>query len=111
MHRRSFLAGSAALALAPKLGFANAGPAQLRLAAARQALAGPGHPDTAVWAYNGAVPGPQLRFSQGERLRVAVENALGVETTVHWHGIRLPNAMDGVPHVTQPPIAANGGRF
>ena len=48
---------------------------------------------------------------QGERLRIEVENALDVETTVHWHGIRLPNAMDGVPHLTQPPIAAKGGRF
>jgi FtsP/CotA-like multicopper oxidase with cupredoxin domain len=51
-----------------------------------------------------------LRFRQGERLRIEVENALDTETTVHWHGVRLPNAMDGVPHLTQPPIAA-GGRF
>jgi FtsP/CotA-like multicopper oxidase with cupredoxin domain len=57
------------------------------------------------------VPGPELRFKQGERLRLAVENALTADTTVHWHGIRLPNAMDGVPHLTQAPIAANGGRF
>jgi len=83
----------------------------LRLAAARQALVGRGRPETAVWACNGSVPGPELRFRQGERLRIEVENALDVETTVHWHGVRLPNAMDGVPHLTQPPIAANGGRF
>jgi FtsP/CotA-like multicopper oxidase with cupredoxin domain len=42
---------------------------------------------------------------------VELENALPAQTTVHWHGIRLPNAMDGVPGLTQPPIAANGGRF
>jgi FtsP/CotA-like multicopper oxidase with cupredoxin domain len=48
---------------------------------------------------------------QGERLRIEVQNDLPVDTTVHWHGLRLPNAMDGVPHVTQPPIAAKGGRF
>jgi FtsP/CotA-like multicopper oxidase with cupredoxin domain len=111
MDRRSFLAGSAALVVVPDLGFASARPTQLRVAPARQALVGAGHPDTAVWGYNGAVPGPELRFKRGERLKIAVENALGVDTTVHWHGIRLPNAMDGVPHVTQPPIAANGGRF
>ncbi len=44
-------------------------------------------------------------------MRIEVENALGVTTTVHWHGIRLPNAMDGVPQLAQPPIAADGGRF
>ena len=83
----------------------------LRLAAARQSLVGAGNPDTAVWTYNGAVPGPELRFKQGERLRIEIENALDVDTTVHWHGVRVPNAMDGVPYVTQPPIAAKGGRF
>ncbi len=83
----------------------------MRIAPARQSLVGAAHPATDVWAYNGSVPGPELRFKQGERLRIEVENALGVGTTVHWHGIRLPNAMDGVPHVTQPPIAPNGGRF
>jgi FtsP/CotA-like multicopper oxidase with cupredoxin domain len=50
-------------------------------------------------------------MKQGERLRIEVENALEVDTTVHWHGIRLPNAMDGVPGLTQAPIAANGGKF
>ncbi len=44
-------------------------------------------------------------------MSVEVQNGLRVESTVHWHGIRLPNAMDGVPRLTQPPIAANGGRF
>ena len=57
------------------------------------------------------MPGRVLRARQGERLRIVVDNRLPVETSVHWHGIRLPNAMDGVPHVTQPPIAAGGGRF
>ena len=57
------------------------------------------------------MPGPELRFRQGDRLKIAFENALAAGTTVHWHGIRLPNAMDGVPHLTQAPIAANGGRF
>jgi FtsP/CotA-like multicopper oxidase with cupredoxin domain len=57
-----------------------------------------------VWSYNGAVPGPEIRVRQGERLRITVENQLAEETTVHWHGLRVPNAMDGVPHLTQKPI-------
>ena len=58
-----------------------------------------------VWAYNGQVPGPTLRIKVGERLRVRFRNALPQPTTIHWHGLRLPNGMDGVPGVTQPPIA------
>jgi FtsP/CotA-like multicopper oxidase with cupredoxin domain len=67
-------------------------------------LTGDGYSDTAVWAYDGTVPGPQIRLRQGERLRVKVENRLPQDTTVHWHGLRIPNAMDGAPYVTQPPI-------
>src|SRR3546814_17309684 len=63
------------------------------------------HPETRIWGYEGQVPGPVLRVRQGECLRVAVENLLEEETTVHWHGVRVPNAMDGVPHLTQKPIA------
>lgn len=111
MDRRDFLVFSGALAVAPGCATTQAGTKTLRAGASRQALAGAGHPDTAVWTYNGTVPGPELRFRQGERARIAVENALGADTTVHWHGIRLPNAMDGVPHLTQPPIAAHGGGF
>jgi FtsP/CotA-like multicopper oxidase with cupredoxin domain len=69
------------------------------------------HPETDVWCYNGSVPGPEIRIRQGERLRVTVENLLDEETTVHWHGVRVPNAMDGVPFLTQQPIAARGGTF
>jgi len=50
------------------------------------------------------VPGPELRVRQGDPLRLVVNNKLGEDTTVHWHGIRLPNAMDGVPGLTQKPI-------
>ena len=114
MRRREFLttvAGAAASLLAPAHSLAQTQTRTLRAAPAQQELAGAGHPRTAVWSYNGSVPGPELRIRQGTRLRIDVENALGVETTVHWHGVRVPNAMDGVPHLTQPPIAANGGRF
>lgn len=57
-----------------------------------------------VWAYNGRVPGPTLRIRLGETLRVVFTNHLPQETTIHWHGVRVPNNMDGVPHATQPPI-------
>jgi FtsP/CotA-like multicopper oxidase with cupredoxin domain len=111
--RRTFLATGAALGAAPWLPHAAAAQPEQRLliASSTQSLVGGANPATAVWAYNGTVPGPALRLKQGERLRVVVDNALDAETTVHWHGIRLPNGMDGVPHLTQPPIAGRGGRF
>ncbi len=61
--------------------------------------------ETKVWTYNGTVPGPEIRLRQGGRLQVEFENGLDEETTIHWHGVRLPNAMDGVPHLTQPPVS------
>jgi FtsP/CotA-like multicopper oxidase with cupredoxin domain len=61
-----------------------------------------------VWAYNGRVPGPELRIRLGDTLRVRFTNRLPQATTIHWHGVRVPNAMDGVPHVTQPPVEPGG---
>ncbi len=58
----------------------------------------------AVWAYNGQVPGPTLRVRLGETLRVRFRNALPQETTVHWHGVRVPIEMDGVPEISQPEV-------
>lgn len=58
-----------------------------------------------TWLYNGQFPGPELRVREGERLRVTLVNRLPDPTTIHWHGIPLPNAMDGVPGVTQPAVA------
>jgi FtsP/CotA-like multicopper oxidase with cupredoxin domain len=114
MKRRHFLglmAGAGAGALAPRVALAQGKRRMLRAAPTQQSLVGAANPKTGVWAYAGSVPGHELRFRQGERLGIEVENALPVDTTVHFHGIRLPNAMDGVPHLTQPPIAKNGGRF
>lgn len=83
---------------------------ELPLGPATAPLLGSEYPPVDVWAYNGQVPGPELRVRQGERLRVAVVNNLKEETTVHWHGVRVPNAQDGVPHLTQRPIRP-GERF
>jgi len=60
--------------------------------------------DTPVWAYNGQVPGSLLRAKQGERVRIHFENALDEPTTVHWHGLRIPINMDGVPDISQKPV-------
>jgi FtsP/CotA-like multicopper oxidase with cupredoxin domain len=109
LSRRRFLAGSASLAAVATCARAQPAGIELIPAPARASIV-PGQRDTEVWSYNGSVPGPVLRFRQGERARIAVENRLTQDTTVHWHGLRLPNAMDGVPHVTQPPIAP-AGRF
>jgi FtsP/CotA-like multicopper oxidase with cupredoxin domain len=57
-----------------------------------------------VWAYNGQVPGPTLRIKLGETLRVHFTNKLPQATTIHWHGVRVPNGMDGVPNITQPAV-------
>ena len=61
-------------------------------------------------AYNGSIPGPTLRVPQGSEISVRVHNDGDVEATVHWHGLRLDNEYDGVPHETQAPIPV-GGEF
>ena len=104
--RRRLLQGAAAagalLPLAPHL--AAAGERRLVAATARAAIAGGNHPETEVWAYNGTTPGPLLRVKRGATLKVTLENHVTDATSIHWHGIRLPNAMDGVPHLTQKPV-------
>jgi FtsP/CotA-like multicopper oxidase with cupredoxin domain len=57
-----------------------------------------------AYAFNGQVPGPRLHFRQGDRVRINVTNRLPETTTVHWHGLILPNVMDGPAHITQEPI-------
>jgi FtsP/CotA-like multicopper oxidase with cupredoxin domain len=59
-------------------------------------------------AYNGSIPGPTLRVAQGAEVTVRVTNETDLETTVHWHGLRLDNRFDGVPHETQEPIPVGG---
>lgn len=120
--RRRLLATGLALssgALAPLLGGCASAASRrevsvlaspLRAAEGRAALVGDLAPPTAVWQYEGAVPGPLLRLPQGGTLAAALDNALPEPTTIHWHGIRVPNAMDGVPGLTQRPVAP-GERF
>lgn len=68
-------------------------------------LRGDAGPPTPVWGYNGVSPGPILRVRQGDDLRVRLINQLAQPTSLHWHGIRIVNAMDGVPGVTQSAVA------
>lgn len=116
IKRRTFLSGSAAFAAAAALPGRTVAQAlqgqaspvkEFRLTAGpgQVALAGAAHPRTDVWSYDGQVPGPDIRVRQGDHVRIVVKNDLPEDTTVHWHGLRVPNAMDGVPHLTQEPIA------
>jgi FtsP/CotA-like multicopper oxidase with cupredoxin domain len=58
-----------------------------------------------AFAFNRQVPGPRIHVTEGDRIRIRVHNALPEPTTVHWHGLILPNAMDGPANITQDPIA------
>lgn len=64
--------------------------------------------DLRMLAYNGSIPGPTLHVVQGSEITVEVLNDIDVDTTVHWHGLRLENRYDGAPHETQPPISVGG---
>ncbi len=55
-------------------------------------------------AYNGQIPGPQIRVTEGDRVRVVLTNGLEQSTAIHFHGLELPNDQDGVPFITQPPV-------
>jgi FtsP/CotA-like multicopper oxidase with cupredoxin domain len=59
---------------------------------------------TQAWTYDGGIPGPLIRVRRGDRLIVHFTNRLPRETTIHWHGLRIPVAMDGVPEHSQPPV-------
>jgi FtsP/CotA-like multicopper oxidase with cupredoxin domain len=59
---------------------------------------------TPAWTYNGTLPGPLIRAKVGDRLIVHFTNNLPEATTIHWHGVRVPNDMDGAPRLTQNPV-------
>ncbi len=113
--RRTMLAGSAALVVAGSLPTparpnqattADGAARSFRLTPrpGRAPLLPAPYPETEIWGYDGRVPGPEIRLRQGDRVEVQVVNELAQPTTVHWHGLRIANAMDGVPELTQPPI-------
>ena len=61
-----------------------------------------------AWTYNGTLPGPEIRVTEGDRVRVVLRNELDESTAIHFHGQATPNAMDGVPFITQDPIPPGG---
>jgi FtsP/CotA-like multicopper oxidase with cupredoxin domain len=63
-----------------------------------------------AYAYNGTLPGPELHVREGDLLRITLVNRLPEPTTIHWHGVPVPNGMDGVPGVTAP-VVQPGGTF
>lgn len=115
ISRRQVLRTGAAIAAVTAFPIAKAAfastiddPYLLRAAAGKASLRPAPYGTTNIWSYNGAVPGPELRVRQGDRVRILAQNDLTEGTTIHWHGIRTPNAMDGVPFLTQDPIPVGG---
>lgn len=107
MRRRALLsagAGAAMLSLARPVPSQASQSHRIVVAPGQAPLTGGQRRATDVWTYGGSVPGPTLRVRQGEPVSIVVENRLDEDTTVHWHGIRLPIGMDGVPGISQPPI-------
>ncbi len=104
LTRRDMLASAAAFSCLPRASMAEPGPV-LNAREGVQQLAPSDFAPTPVWGYDGAVPGPLIRLAQGTRLRRRLVNDLPQPTAVHWHGIRIDNAMDGVPGLTQPAVA------
>jgi len=63
-----------------------------------------------AWSYNGMVPAPMIRVEVGDRVRVVLDNQLPMGTDIHWHGVKVPNSMDGVAPLTQP-LVESGETF
>ncbi len=104
ISRRSFLATvTAAIAMAPRLSIAKSpdGIIHLRAEKTPHQLTGSTNPSSPLWLYNRSTPGPEIRVKKGETVRVHFTNQLDEPSTIHWHGIRIDNAMDGVPGLTQ----------
>lgn len=110
MKRRGFMQLCAASVAIGRLAHANELPqtslrkTTLTTKPGSTRIVGPDFPATNVWGFDGQVPGTPIRCVQGQGLNISVNNALDVPTSVHWHGIRLPNAMDGVVGLTQAAI-------
>lgn len=100
MDRRTFLLSTGAALTLPKAGWAS--PSVLRAEPVKAQILPEGDGTTDMLGFNGSTPGPELRVRQGETLALRFENQTNEGSSVHWHGIRLENAMDGVPGMTQP---------
>ncbi|MBB95081.1 MAG: copper oxidase [Rhodobacteraceae bacterium] len=108
LTRRTLLAASAAALVLPRA--ARAQPITLTAAPVTAQILPEGDPATAMLGLNGSSPGPEIRVRQGDRLALGFENRIGAPSALHWHGIRIDNAMDGVPGLTQNEVA-DGSTF
>ena len=105
MNRRTLLQATAAgFALPPFAVWADAKNPTLTAATSEIQLLPEKYGKTQVWAFDGIAPGPEIRVKQGQSVRRRVINNLSHPTSVHWHGIRIDNRMDGVAGLTQPAI-------
>ena len=107
LTRRRFLSTSAALLALPRL--PHAAPALLRAEPVTAQILPDGDGVTRMLGFNGSTPGPELRFRQGDTVDLRFENGIDQGSAIHWHGIRIDNAMDGVPELTQPLVAPGEG--
>ena len=111
--RRTFLqSGLAVTALGGMPGIAGATGADHQIMTAQKAavqLAPSSYPMTEIWGYDGKMPGPAIRVAQGGRVQRRLMNDLPQATSVHWHGVRIANAMDGVSGLTQEAVKPGGG--
>lgn len=107
LSRRTFLTASAALIALPKPSLA--APVYLRAEPVTAQILPPGDGTTQMLGFNGSTPGPELRYRQGDTVDLRFENAIGQGSAVHWHGVRIDNAMDGVPSLTQPLVEDGDG--
>ncbi len=107
LDRRQFLASAAAAAIFPLR--LHAGPQVIEAREGVAQIAPAPHGMTPIWGFDGLAPGPEIRLQQGARLSRRLVNALPQATSVHWHGIRIENAMDGVPGLTQEPVMPGQG--
>ena len=106
-NRRQFIAATGALAALPgAAAFANQNSDVLSAQEAAVQLLPGGYGQTRLWGFNGGAPGPEIRLAQGSRLQRRLENQLPQPTSIHWHGIRIANAMDGVSGLTQSAVEA-----
>lgn len=108
LTRRAVCAGLAGTAGLAALPLRASEPEQLTARIATAQLAPANFAPTEVWSYDGQLPGPLLRVPQGGRIRRRLVNELPVPTSIHWHGIRIDNAMDGVPGLTQEAVPPGG---
>ena len=113
LSRRRLLAGFSSGLVASQLPVLSVAKSQdgffdLTAAPSKQRLYLPDAPTSDLWTYNGSAPGPEIRVKKGERVQVRFTNMLDEPTSVHWHGIRIDNAMDGVSGLTQDPVQPGG---